>query len=222
MDGTPLAPGADERPLAWLARVCTLPALLLFALGYRLWWRGSGAPLGGFDERLYVRFAQAFHEGGLPALRDLLARYPADPVLSRGPLPLRLLWVGSSAWACGVAGRCDAAVLADLSWLAGLATLLLAWRLFRRWLPPAPSLLALLLVAISPLATDLSQRALQDAFFTFWVVAAIFFVERIHEANRWGDQLALAGCVLAGLLTKESMALLLPLLVVGAGGPRRR
>ncbi len=212
---------AAERPRARRVEALALPALLAFTLGYRLWARGRGAPLGGFDERLYVQFAQAFGLGGLPALRDLLARYPTDPVLHHGPLPLRLLWVWASALACRLADRCDASALAGLSWIAGLATVPVAWLLFRRWLPPAPAFLGGLLVAVSPLATDLSQRALQDSFFTFWVVASVLFLERSRDGGL-ADRLALAGCVLAALLSKELMVLLLPLLAVALGRPTAR
>ncbi|MHB8416475.1 MAG: ArnT family glycosyltransferase [Myxococcales bacterium] len=222
MDAVSHVSGAAEHPLARWAEAASLPVLLAVTAGYRLFWRGHGAPLGGFDERLYVTFARTFEQGGLPALRGLLARYPTDPTLSQGPLPLRLLWVSTIGFACHLAGRCDAAVLAWVSWLAGLATVPLAWRLFRRWLPPAPAFVGGLLVAVSPLATHLSQRALQDSFFTFWVVASVFFLERLRDGDRLADRLALALCAFAGLLTKESMALLLPLLALGAGGPGRR
>ncbi len=197
---------------------------LLFggAMAFRLWSLSGGAPLGGYDERIYLAYAQGFARGGFPALRAFLARLPGDPVLSRGPLPLRVLYIAAAAAACRFPGASGYLPLVALSAISGLATLVAAWALFTRWLRPPVALAAVALTAVSPLATGMSARALQDSFFTFWIVATLVFFERTLAGGRRRDGWLLALCALGGLLTKETMALVYPVLALAAIGGRWR
>jgi 4-amino-4-deoxy-L-arabinose transferase-like glycosyltransferase len=209
--------GLSPAQTAALERLA-LPLLCVFALTYRLWAHWEGGPLGGYDERLYLRFAHELQTNGVTALRALVARYPTDPELSQGPLPLRILYVAASALACRLLGGDGYEPLSWLSFASGLGVILFSWALFRRWLGPVPALAGALLVVASPLATALSRRALTDEFFTLWVVATLYFFERsLDDRSRLAPWL-LGGCATAAILTKELMLLLYPLLALALVG----
>jgi len=75
--------------------------------------------------------------------------------------------------------------------LAGTATLLLAWWLSRCWLGPAAGLVTLAAGAVCQLHAAFSRTALTDPMFTWWVVVAMYFLERLLRTHRWYNAVGL-------------------------------
>jgi len=203
----------DERPASvpsWITSV-PLSFLVVFALAVAFRLATFGHPdLRGNDELSYLGHARIFGEQGLAGFRQSIQRATENPETLTGPPPFRILYF-CAAWAsCKLLSGYETRNLAWLSWAAGIGTVLVGYALFRKWFSPQTAFLGALLLITSPVATALSRRALQDGFFEFIVVLGVWVYHHCWTRQRPSNAVWFGLCILAGLLTKESMVLLLP------------
>lgn len=207
------APAA--RPAAFpQAPFALVTAAILVAGAAIRWWILDVTEFRG-DELIYIRYATRISTDGLSQFRLLAGEYASDPSLWVFPNPLRVLYILMTALGCWLAGSCSGTTVAALSFISGIAlvllTLVMAWRMFGEHV----GLLSGLLAAVSPLQLALSRRAWQDGFFSITVLLAIWaFWERSRSPWKGWDIL-LGSALLAALLTKESAAIFV-LILVGA------
>ncbi len=197
-----------RRRLAW--QVAVLLALLC---AYRMVTFGTPAR-EGFDETVYAYYAEVLVQDGVAGLRQVLERWADHPQLRLGPLPLRIAYIGATAvavrWLTGEGTLAPAVV----SSLCGMLLLLAGYGLARRWMRPSAALMAVLLLAGSPLATGLSRRGLQDTMFALVVTLALWLFDRALASRHGRDALLCGLALFAGFLTKESMLFMYPMLLV--------
>jgi len=183
--------------------------IVLVALLWRLLVFAAPEPVG-YDESVYCAYAQLLGERGFDGLRKAARVWRDHEVFNKGSLPYRIGYLFPCAWACKFIGGYTPLNLARISFFFGLATVVIAWRLARRWCGPIYGVVTALLVAFSPLGTLLSARALQDSCFAFVIGLSLFFFDRCWRANRRSDVLWLGIVLLWGWLSKESMLFLYP------------
>lgn len=206
-------PAADSSTLPQPYFLLGATAILVAAAASR-WWTFDVTQFRG-DELIYIRYATRISADGLSQFRLLADEYASNPSLWVFPNPLRVLYILMTALGCWLAGVCSGATVAAVSFLSGIAlvllTIVLAWRMFGERV----ALLSGLLAALSPLQLALSRRAWQDGFFSLTVLLALWaFWERSRSPRKGWD--ILLGCaLLAGLLTKES-AIIFPVGFLGA------
>lgn len=219
---TPSSQLADPRSALAAVGPSTLPrpyfllgaTAILVAAATSRWWTFDVTQFRG-DELVYIRYATRISTAGLSQFRLLADEYASDPSLWVFPNPQRVVYILITAFACWLAGSCSGATIASVSFLSGIAlvllTLLVAWRMFGERV----ALLSGVLAALSPLQLALSRRAWQDGFFSLTVLLGLWaFWERTRSPWKGWD--ILLGCaLLAGLLTKES-AIIFPLGFLGA------
>ena len=183
---TSAAPKASRHAALWLT--C---ALLLVAV-WRVWsFQAPAQP--GYDESVYLHYVEVFSQQGFGGLRETIRQARDDAWLKVGPPPFRVLHVvTASALSRGLGGP-SISHLALVSALFALATRLLGF---------------------SPLATALARRALQDSFFAFLVVLAVYALHRCLRGGALRDRTGLTLALLACFLTKESTLLLYPALLL--------
>ena len=204
---TSAAPKASRHAALWLT--C---ALLLVAV-WRVWsFQAPAQP--GYDESVYLHYVEVFSQQGFGGLRETIRQARDDAWLKVGPPPFRVLHVvTASALSRGLGGP-SISHLALVSALFASATVLLAALLLREWLGARDAALATLLLGFSPLATALARRALQDSFFAFLVVLAVYALHRCLRGGALRDRTGLTLALLACFLTKESTLLLYPALLL--------
>jgi len=187
--------------------------VLLIALSWRFLAFRNPDPQG-YDETVYCFYAQTLGEHGWHGLREVVHAWPGNPVLNKAPLPYRLFFIVPGMWTCRLLGGYTVANIALLSSLFGLAFIVVAWVLARRWFGPALGMLVAITMIFSPLATALSNRALQDTCFAFVVTACILLYDQCWRHSRKRDIWLFGLALLAGFLTKESMVVLYPSFVL--------
>ncbi len=171
--------------------------------------------LNGFDESVYTHYGEVLGRGGIAGVRAVSERWALDETLRLGPLPFRVAFIGTGALVCRLLGDYTPFGFALVSCLGGLALILASLLLARRWLAhPTAVIVAGLLCTVSPLATGLSRRALQDSGFAALVILAFWSLDRFIERRQRLDALVLGIVLFLGFLTKESMLFVYPLLLV--------
>lgn len=160
------------------------------------------------DELVYIRYATQISADGLSQFRPLAQEYASNPSLWVYPNPLRVLYILLTALGCRLAEACSGATVAAVSFLSGIAlvllTLIIAWRMFGEQV----ALLSGLLATVSPLQLALSRRAWQDGFFSLTVLLALWAFWERDRSPRKGWDILLGCALLAALLTKESAVIL--------------
>ena len=138
-----------------------------------------------------------------PTAKAALAAGQSTP-----PFYLLTVWALVQLWGHGEI------VLRSLSWLFGVGTLWLVWRLARRLLEVPAALLALAVVAFSPIMVYYSKELKQYSGDAFFAVLALWLAERLQarQGRRGWLALALAGVVGLGF----SQPLIFTLPAVGA------
>ena len=138
-----------------------------------------------------------------PTATEALAAGQSTP-----PFYLLTVWALVQLWGHGEM------VLRSLSWLFGVGTLWLIWRLGRLLLEVPAALLALTAVAFSPVMVYYSKELKQYSGDAFFAVLALWLAERLQarQGRRGWLALALAGVVGLGF----SQPLIFTLPVVGA------
>ena len=188
----------------------SLTVVLLVALLWRL-LTFAAPERTGYDEAVYRAYAQLIGERGMEGLRAAVAAWPDNEFLNKGSLPYRLFYLLPCTGICKLLGGYTTSNLAVLSLIFGLATVVVVLLLARRWVGPVYGMLTTLLVAVSPLGTMLSRRALQDTCFAFVVAVSLLFFDRCLRGERRRSDLWWLGVALvAGFLTKETMLFLYP------------
>lgn len=183
----------------------------------------------GADEGTYVRNTTFLFTHGWGSYADMLREYLATPGQWIFPDPLRWGWYALTTFASHLAGASDARVLANLSTLAGIISLLLTYLIARELLGEKAALFAGALAVTSPLQLQLGRRALQDETLCAVTLLVIWIVARIYaranaltrSALRWHYAAAIAAATLM-LAIKESSALLLPAILIFLVAGRRR
>ena len=182
------------------------------------WQFYTYVPLGslGYDESIYRFYVQTLEQNGVEGIRAIIHAWPTDEKLSKGPLPFRYFYILLGSWTDKLLGGNTSVNLANMSLVFNIGTILISLLLFRRWFGATVGLLAAILMVFSPLATDLSHRALQDTCTAFLIISSIFFYDRYWVGGKYHDLLLFSAALLAGLMTKESMLFLYPPFLLAA------
>lgn len=210
---------ARARLLAWLWRhrysLAVVVPILAGVAALRLWGVGNGPALSD-DEGTYV--AQAWAVQHLHALAPYTYWYDHPP--------LGWLQISAFTWATGMFGGSGLAVVAVRRLMVAYAVAdggllyVLARRLsLPRWAAAA----ATVAWGLSPLAVGYSRMVYLDNVGMPWVLAA-FVLAATRRRSLW-SQVAAGICFAVGVLSKETMLLLLPgllLLVVQHTARRTR
>lgn len=179
----------------------------------------------GWDEHAYVFFAQTFDEHGIAGIRQLLHDYPTNQTLQKSPLPTRMGFIVPAWLTCKLLGGFTADKLAWLSFLCGVALVVVGARFAeslagRRVSSHSTGAQASVLCAIflitSPLAAALSRRGMQDSFAALLMLASLYFFDRSWRRQTVVELVALGFALTAALLTKESAVLLYPILALAS------
>jgi len=146
------------RRAEWLAVMASCTAASLAAQ----WWSWRhGAMLDYGDAVAHLHIARRIFDSHRPGLTQLGSVWLPLPHLLMIPFVQVYAW-----WANGIAG----AIPSALAYLAACAGM---YRLVRRWLPPAPSALALAFFAINPNLLYLQTTAMTEPLFLcemVWIV----------------------------------------------------
>ncbi|MFZ5450063.1 MAG: glycosyltransferase family 39 protein [Thermodesulfobacteriota bacterium] len=174
-------------------------AALIILFGLAVYFRLSD--LAGRD--LWTDEAWVALAAMKPTAREALAAGQSTP-----PFYLLTIWAAVQLW-----GHSEL-VLRGLSFLFGVGTLVLLWRLARSLLEVPAAVVALAAVAFSPVMVYYSKELKQYSGDAFFAVLVLWLAERLRtaEGQRGWLALALAGVVGLGF----SHALIFTLPVVGA------
>jgi 4-amino-4-deoxy-L-arabinose transferase-like glycosyltransferase len=192
-----------------------LPLLLIVAVAARAPTM-FGVKRTGWDERVYVVFAQTLDKAGISGIRQWLHDYPTNEQLQKSPLFLRVGFIVPAMLVCKVLGGFNPDSLAWLSFACGVALVLLGARFVDDLAGRKMSILCGILLISSPLATALSRRATQDSFATLLTVACLYLFDRCWRRRSALDLIGLGFGLCLAFLTKETTLLLYPLIGVAA------
>jgi hypothetical protein len=145
------------------------------------------------------------------ALAALKGTPPAALAAGHSTPPLYML----SVWALAQIAGGSESVLRSLSLVFGLGTLALFWPLARALTSLSASLLALALVAFSPIMVYYSKELKQYSSDAFFAVLVFFLVERLRRQDcKWAwPALAVAGVL--GLGFSHTLVFILPIALAG-------
>jgi len=138
-----------------------------------------------------------------PTAAGVLAAGQSTP-----PFYLLTVWAMVQLWGHGEA------VLRSLSWLFGVGTLVLIWRLSRVLVEVPAALLALATVAFSPIMVYYSKELKQYSGDAFFAVLVLWLAERLQASRGRRGWLALALAGVVGLGFSQPLIFTLP--IVGA------
>jgi 4-amino-4-deoxy-L-arabinose transferase-like glycosyltransferase len=134
-----------------------------------------------------------------PTAREALASGQSTP-----PFYLLSIWAAVQLW-----GHSEA-VLRGLSFLFGVGTLVLIWRLARSLVEGPAALLALAAVAFSPVMVYYSKELKQYSGDAFFAVLVVWLAERLWNAQGQRGWLALALAGIIGLGFSHALIFTLP------------
>ncbi len=175
-----------------------------------------GVKRTGWDERAYVVFAQTLDKGGVSGIRQWMHDYPTNESLQKSPLLLRVGFIVPAMFTCKILGGFNADNLAWLSFVCGVALVLLGAQFAENLSGHRMSILCGILLIISPLAAGLSRRAMQDTFAALVFLACLYFFDQCWRRRSVLAQVSLGICLCLALLTKESALLLYPMMAIAA------
>ncbi len=127
---------------------------------------------------------------------------------STPPFYVLTVWAAAKLW-----GGSEA-VLRSLSFLFGLGTLLLSWRLARSLMSLPSSLVALAALAVSPVMVYYAKELKQYSGDAFFAVLVFYLAERCRSRSGWRAWLALMLAGVVGLGFSHAQVFILP--VAGA------
>jgi 4-amino-4-deoxy-L-arabinose transferase-like glycosyltransferase len=186
----------------FLANATTRPVLtglvVALILGVAVFFRLYN--LGGRD--LWTDEAWVALAAMQPTAREALAARDSTP-----PLYLLTVWAAVQLW-----GHSEV-VLRGLSWVFGMATLTIVWRLGRAWLAVTAALLALATVAWAPAMVYYSKELKQYSGDAAFAVLVVWLAERLITSQGRRGWLALALAGVLGLGFSQPLVFTLP--VVG-------
>ncbi|MDI1477386.1 tetratricopeptide repeat protein [Polyangium sp. y55x31] len=136
------------------------------------------------DEAYYVSSTQFLQREGLSAYPQLVAAHLERADLATFPTPLRWGYFAMTTLACAADAPCDGRMLAWLSTLAGIVSIVFTYLLGARLVGPRAGLVAALLTVTSPLQLALSRRALQDEVYCAIFLAAAWSFVRLAQDER--------------------------------------
>ena len=162
---------------------------------------------GGVDERVYESYVNIISDRGITAYPDLLDGYLEKQKTMSGSIlpPLRFLYVFFGYVWHSLFGTPARVALGYVSSVFGILTLFLSTLFAGRVGRPGYALGIAALMAVAPTQLHMSQHALIDGFFTFWVLLALWALwENLRAKDRW-SWLILYSCALTAMvLTKEN------------------
>ena len=175
-----------------------------------------GVKRTGWDERAYVVFAQTLDKGGVSGIRQWMRDYPTNESLQKSPLLLRVGFIVPAMLTCKILGGFNADNLAWLSFVCGIALVLLGAQFAENLSGRRMSILCGILLITSPLAAGLSRRAMQDTFAALVFLACLYFFDQCWRRRSVLAHVSLGFCLCLALLTKESALLLYPMMAIAA------
>jgi 4-amino-4-deoxy-L-arabinose transferase-like glycosyltransferase len=175
-----------------------------------------GFKRSGWDEHAYAFFAHTLDERGIPGIRRLLQDYATDENLRQSPLPLRVGFIVPAMLTCKILGAFNVNNLAWLSFVSGVALVVVGTRFAEQLAGRKIALICAVLLITSPLAAGLSRRAMQDSFTALVAITCLYFFDKCWRRGGVFDHVALGVALSIALLTKESLLLLYPMIAFAA------
>ncbi len=195
-----------------------LGLVLLFAAAIRIYWNDVEHFFGRSDEGLYLYETRMLVEGGIGSYPAMVDEYLANPARWLYPPPLRWGYLGAATLLCRLTGEISFRMLATLSAIAGMLSVLLTYLIGAEVINRTGAVLAAALMATSPLQLALGRRALADELFCLMFLVTIFTSLRYLRADRPRERAAwLIGWVAAATLTmavKELFLMVYPLVLL--------
>jgi 4-amino-4-deoxy-L-arabinose transferase-like glycosyltransferase len=170
----------------------------------------------GWDERAYAVFAQTLDERGISGIRQWMHDYKTNESLQKSPLFLRVGFIVPAMVACKILGGFTPDNVAWLSFVSGVALVVLGAHFAEKLAGHKLAMLCGILLIASPLAAGLSRRGTQDVFTALVFVACLYFFHKSWSPRGLLAPIALGACLCLALLTKESALLLYPMMAVAA------
>ncbi|MFA5830818.1 MAG: glycosyltransferase family 39 protein [Candidatus Paceibacterota bacterium] len=174
----------------------------------------SDKQLVGYDETYYGKYTKTLNEQGISGIREIISAFPEEKAAEAPPTPLRILFISASAGTCRILSVCGVENAAIISFLSGIALVLVSFLFFRKLFTEETAFFSASLIAISPLVLALSARALQDTFFTLIVMGCVLSYHLCWTRKKTIDPIIFGLLLFAGFLTKETMALFYPCFLV--------
>lgn len=169
------------------------------------------------DETVYLKYTQTLAAGGMGAYPQIVRMFLDDRGMWVFPNPLRWGYLAITTLASWITGDCSYRILATLSTLAGILSVLLTWWVGRQLLDESSALLGAALVATSPLQLALGRRALPDELLCAAVLASIGALLRAVNADTPRSRLAWLGAWVAvttiAIAIKEQLLFLYPVML---------
>ena len=175
-----------------------------------------GVKRTGWDERAYAVFGQALSQHGIDSIRQWLHDYPGNENLQKSPPMLRVGFLVPAMLTCEALGSFTPDHLAWLSFVSGLALVLLGARFADNLAGRNMSIWCGILLVSSPLATAISRRAGEDAYAALLMLASLYSFDRCWRRRSMVDLFLLGVSLTLALLTKEASVLLYPMMVLAA------
>ncbi|HEV2046506.1 MAG TPA: glycosyltransferase family 39 protein [Chthoniobacterales bacterium] len=175
-----------------------------------------GVKRTGWDERAYVVFAQTLDKGGVSGIRQWMHDYPTTESLQKSPLLLRVGFIVPAMLTCKILGGFNVDNLAWLSFVCGVALVLVGAQFAENLAGRKVSILCGILLMTSPLAAGLSRRAMQDTFAALVFLTCLYFFDKCWRRRGLLAHASLGICLCLALLTKESALLLYPMMAIAA------
>jgi hypothetical protein len=162
---------------------------------------------GGYDERVYESYVNVVSNQGITIYPDLVDGYIEKQKAMSGSMlpPLRFLYVFFGYLWHSVFGAPARVALGYVSSVFSVLTLLLSTLFASRVGRPGYSLGIATLMAVAPTQLHMSQHALIDGFFAFWVLLALWALwENFQAKDSWPWLILYSGALTAMVLTKEN------------------
>jgi 4-amino-4-deoxy-L-arabinose transferase-like glycosyltransferase len=207
-----------DLPIAGRRHALALGLVLLFAAAIRIYWNDVEQFFPRSDEGLYLYETRVLVEGGAGAYPGMVDAYLANPARWLFPPPIRWGYLGAATLLCKLTGETSFRMLATLSAVAGLLSVLLTYLIGAEIIDRTGAVIAAALTATSPLQLALGRRALADEVFCLMFLVTIFTLLRYLRAERPRERAAwLIGWVVAATLTiavKELFLMVYPLVLL--------
>jgi hypothetical protein len=205
-------------PRSGRRHLVALGLVLLFAAAIRIYWNDVERFFAHSDEGLYLLDTRVIVEGGITSYPVIVDGYIANRERWVFPNPLRWGYLGAAALICRLNGEVSFRMLATLSTLAGVLSVLLTYLIGAEVIDRAGAIIAAALMATSPLQLALGRRALADELFCLTFLITIFLLLRYLRAKQPRERtLWLIGWVAAATLTiavKEQFLMVYPIVLL--------
>ena len=162
---------------------------------------------GGYDERLYEGYVNIVSSQGITAYPDLVDGYIEKQKTISGSIlpPLRFLYIFFGYVWHSLFGTPARVALGYVSSVFSILTLLLSTLFASRFGRPGYALGIAALMAVAPTQLHMSQHALIDGFFAFWVLLALWALwENLQAKDSWPWLIVYSCALTAMVLTKEN------------------